>query len=109
METANTQTLLDKPFHPYTLGLKNAFPSLDGPVQDLISIPGNPPDLVHPPSGCRFHPRCPFTTDRCVQEEPPLLEVAADHYSACHYPERAPLFREQVQDPAVWRRERTQP
>ncbi len=80
MEYAETKALLSAPFNPYTLGLKNAFPQLDGPVQQLISIPGTPPDLSAPPPGCRFHPRCAFATERCRAEEPPLLEVAPGHF-----------------------------
>ncbi len=102
MEYAPTRALLDTPFHPYTLGLKNAFPTLSGEVRDLVSIPGAPPDLAQPPSGCRFHPRCPFVTQRCVAEEPSLLEVGPQHFSACHYPERAAEFRVQVTRPEVW-------
>lgn len=104
MEHAATQPLLDKPYHPYTLGLKNAFPTIDGPLQELISIPGTPPDLAHPPQGCSFHERCPFATSRCVDEEPPLLEVEAGHYSACHYPEQAAEFRELAKNAELWKK-----
>jgi oligopeptide/dipeptide ABC transporter ATP-binding protein len=103
MEYAPTRPLLDTPFHPYTLGLKNAFPSLSGEMRDLVSIPGAPPDLAQPPSGCRFHPRCPFATALCVAEEPSLREVRPNHFSACHYPERADEFRAAVTQPGVWR------
>jgi peptide/nickel transport system ATP-binding protein len=106
MEYGATDAVLTHPFHPYTLGLKNAFPTIDGPVHDLISIPGMPPDLAHPPSGCRFHPRCPMATARCQVEEPAVLEVQPGHLSACHYPERAPEFRELLTDMAVWERRR---
>jgi peptide/nickel transport system ATP-binding protein len=103
MEYAPTRPLLETPFHPYTLGLKNAFPTLEGEIRELISIPGTPPDLARPPSGCRFHPRCPFATQRCLTEPPPLLEVAPGHFSACHYPERADEFRVQAARPEAWR------
>jgi len=106
MEYAGTQSLLERPYHPYTLGLKNAFPSIEGPLHDLISIPGTPPDLAQPPSGCRFHPRCPFATSRCEEEEPPLMEVETEHFSACHYPERANEFRVLVRDAELWKKKR---
>ncbi|HEY5879909.1 MAG TPA: ABC transporter ATP-binding protein [Nakamurella sp.] len=74
--------------HPYTRGLLAAVPSLTGPVDaDLPSIPGAPPDLADPPSGCAFHPRCPVTAlvgDRCRTEVPRLLPVGRDHLVACH-------------------------
>jgi oligopeptide/dipeptide ABC transporter ATP-binding protein len=103
MESAPTAALLGTPFHPYTLGLKNAFPNLTGEVRELVSIPGAPPDLSRPPGGCRFHPRCPFATALCAAEVPPLLEVAPGHVSACHYPERAGEFRQAVTRPETWR------
>jgi peptide/nickel transport system ATP-binding protein len=61
-----------EPKHPYTVGLMRSFPSITGPLQPLAGIPGSPPDLAHPPSGCRFHPRCPKKFDRCPGEEPQL-------------------------------------
>lgn len=106
VEYAATGPLLRQPFHPYTLGLKNAFPQLKGPLQELISIPGSPPDLTNPPSGCRFHPRCPFARQQCIDEEPPILEVEPNHYSACHFPELAEAFREQATDGELWRQTR---
>jgi oligopeptide/dipeptide ABC transporter ATP-binding protein len=103
VELAETQALLAAPYHPYTLGLKNAFPSLTGEVRELVSIPGAPPDLAVPPPGCRFHPRCPFATQRCMAENPVLAEVAPGHFSACHYPEKAEEFRRKVVLPETWR------
>jgi len=74
--------------HPYTRGLLAAMPSLIGPVDaDLPSIPGIPPDLADPPSGCAFHPRCPVAAlvgDRCRTEVPRLLPVGQDRLVACH-------------------------
>lgn len=103
VEYAATGPLLKRPYHPYTLGLKNAFPRLRGPIQELISIPGSPPDLVNPPTGCRFHPRCPFARQRCIDEEPALLEVEPGHFSACHFPESAEVFRAQAADGDLWK------
>jgi len=90
------------PYHPYTLGLCNAFPDLADRGRALISIPGTPPDLVSPPDGCRFHARCPFATALCATMEPPLVDVAAGHVVACHYIEQADGFRARAADPATW-------
>lgn len=104
VEYADTGSLLRKPYHPYTMGLKNAFPRLTGPYQELISIPGSPPDLVLTPTGCRFHPRCPFAKQRCVDEVPLALEVEPGHFSACHFPELADEFRIRATDGELWKR-----
>ncbi|MBN1249043.1 MAG: ABC transporter ATP-binding protein [Anaerolineae bacterium] len=73
-----------RPAHPYTLGLIRAVPTVTGNFEDLVSIPGAPPDLIDPPPGCKFHPRCPYATERCRQEEPKLEPVAdGDHMVAC--------------------------
>ncbi len=69
--------------HAYTFGLLEAVPTLSSGAQDLISIPGSPPDLIEPPSGCKFHPRCPLATPRCAREVPPLVEEAPGHKVAC--------------------------
>ena len=90
------------PYHPYTLGLCNAFPDMADRGRALISIPGTPPDLVSPPDGCRFHARCPFATALCATMEPPLVEVAAGHVVACHYIEQADGFRARAADPSTW-------
>ncbi len=96
--------VFQRPFHPYTLGLCNAFPDLDDRGRDLISIPGAPPSLLDPPKGCRFAARCPFATELCREQEPPLVDVAADQVAACHYVERAEEFRALAADPETWRR-----
>jgi peptide/nickel transport system ATP-binding protein len=74
-ELGRTQQLFDRPLHPYTHGLLEAFPSIHGPKERLLGIPGAPPDLLRPPTGCRFAPRCPHATDRCRVERPPLYHV----------------------------------
>lgn len=91
------------PFHPYTLGLCNAFPNLADRNRELISIPGAPPSLFDPPAGCRFRQRCPFATARCAEQAPPLIEVAPGHVVACHHVDRAESFRARARDPATWR------
>jgi len=72
------------PLHPYTQRLINAFPSIIGPKKELATISGFPPDLLSPPPGCRFHPRCPYAKDKCRKKEPPLVEIDKDRYVACY-------------------------
>ncbi|MGC9399968.1 MAG: ABC transporter ATP-binding protein [Anaerolineae bacterium] len=76
--------------HPYTLGLIQAVPTVTGDFEELSSIPGAPPDLINPPEGCKFHPRCPYATDRCRAEEPERVPVHGnpEHTVACFYWER---------------------
>jgi peptide/nickel transport system permease protein len=74
-ELGRTRRLFDKPLHPYTQGLLEAFPSIHGAKEHLLGIPGSPPDLLRPPAGCRFAPRCPHAFERCHAERPRLLEV----------------------------------
>lgn len=69
--------------HPYTRGLLGATPRLREKVAKLDFIPGTPPNLLHPPAGCRFHLRCPVVMERCSVEEPPLKEIEAEHKIAC--------------------------
>jgi peptide/nickel transport system ATP-binding protein len=71
-EAASTDAIFTRPLHPYTQGLMNAFPSVTGPRRELVGIPGHPPDLARPPSGCRFHPRCPKVMPVCLSHEPEL-------------------------------------
>jgi peptide/nickel transport system ATP-binding protein len=91
VETAPAETLYRAPQHPYTVGLMRSFPPLTGPRRELTGIPGAPPDLARPPSGCRFHPRCPLCLPgeparyrRQVNEAPVLRAVAPGHEVACH-------------------------
>ena len=76
--------IYEKPLHPYTKGLLGAFPNIRAKKTRLSGIPGSPPNLANPPSGCRFHPRCPYAFDRCKVEEPQLKEIEPGHYVACH-------------------------
>ncbi len=71
--------------HPYTLGLLHAFADIRKPKEDLVSIPGSPPDLLAPPSGCRFRTRCAYAQDLCATREPSLEEALPGHFVACHY------------------------
>jgi peptide/nickel transport system ATP-binding protein len=104
MERGPVREVFGEPVHPYTMGLRNAFPTLEGALRELVSIPGAPPDLLAPPPGCRFAERCPFATDRCRAEAPPLAEVAAGRWAACHYPDQAEPFRLEASREATWRR-----
>ena len=74
-ELGATKTIFDRPLHPYTQGLLEAFPSIRGPRVPLKGIPGNPPDLSHVPSGCRFRPRCPYAIDKCAEVAPDLYPL----------------------------------
>ena len=77
---------MKKPRHPYTMGLMSAFPSIVGPKTELVMLPGEPPDLLDPPPGCRFHPRCPYATEICSQEVPEFKDHDGGHYAACWHP-----------------------
>ncbi len=85
MEYGDISAVFKTPGHPYTIGLLGSFPSIKGEKKKLKSIPGSPPDLVNPPKGCRFHPRCKLAKAICMEEEPPLIELAPGHYAACHF------------------------
>jgi peptide/nickel transport system ATP-binding protein len=83
VEVAPTTEILREPRHPYTLGLLSCVPRVEQRSEELRPIPGSIPDLVHPPVGCRFHPRCSFATEECRRSPIPLLPVGRDHWSAC--------------------------
>jgi peptide/nickel transport system ATP-binding protein len=84
VEVASAISLFKKPLHPYTQMLLKAIPNILSPVEHLESIPGSVPEMVNPPSGCRFHPRCPFAMSVCRGERPKLLEVEEGHEVACY-------------------------
>jgi peptide/nickel transport system ATP-binding protein len=77
------------PLHPYTQGLLEAFPSILAPRTRMISIPGAPPDLLNPPTACRFHPRCKYAMEICRKVDPLSLPVEKGHYVACHLVQKA--------------------
>lgn len=82
-EHAETRSIFLSPKHPYTEALLKALPRLDM-RRTLISVPGNIPNLINPPSGCRFHPRCPYAVDICKEKVPPVEEAENGHLVACH-------------------------
>ena len=84
LEVADVDDLFYDPRHPYTIGLLNAIPSMIGDIFKKKPIPGSPPSLLHPPPGCRFHPRCPHATEICEKEEPELRDVGGGRLVACH-------------------------
>lgn len=85
VEEAPTEELFEKPMHPYTKGLLRAVVNPIQPQERLEPVPGTIPNLINPPPGCRFHPRCPYVIKgKCEREEPPLVEVKRGHYVACH-------------------------
>jgi peptide/nickel transport system ATP-binding protein len=84
VEQALARELFENPFHPYTLGLMNSFPSISGIKHKLTGIPGSPPDLVEPPTGCRFHPRCPKAMPVCKEIAPVIKRISSEHVVACH-------------------------
>lgn len=84
VEEADTRTILSNPRHPYTQYLINSLPSLDE-REERVSIPGRPPALDNPPSGCRFHSRCPVAVDKCRTIEPEIIQIdESGHRAACH-------------------------
>jgi peptide/nickel transport system ATP-binding protein len=88
-EAAPTEAIFARPLHPYTRGLISAFPSVRGPRRELVGIAGSPPDLARPPSGCRFHPRCPDVMPHCLTVEPELYPVEDAEVRCLLYTERA--------------------
>ena len=84
VEQAPASELFNHPQHPYTQGLMACFPSIRAAKSRLEGVPGSPPDMVAPPSGCRFHPRCPYAEPRYQESVPELLPVGPDHLVACH-------------------------
>ncbi|HEY3504537.1 MAG TPA: ABC transporter ATP-binding protein [Actinocatenispora sp.] len=83
VEHGAARAVHDQPRHPYTLGLLRSFPKLRGPREELLGIPGTPPDLRDLPPGCPFHPRCRFAVDACSSEAPVLTEVQGGQWAAC--------------------------
>jgi peptide/nickel transport system ATP-binding protein len=83
-ESGDIIAIHKKPLHPYTQDLISAFPDIHAEKRRMTSIPGIPPDLLQPPPGCRFHPRCKYAMDICRKEVPKFIEAGKNHYVACH-------------------------
>jgi len=84
VEYAKAEELFKDPRHPYTQGLLGAIPSLEKRDQKLRVIRGMVPNLIYPPSGCRFHPRCDNRLEICDKVTPPMTEIVDNYYVACH-------------------------
>jgi peptide/nickel transport system ATP-binding protein len=84
VEIGSVSSVYGDPQHPYTKRLLESLPVIGGERGLAEPIPGGPPDPGNPPEGCRFHPRCPYATERCLTD-PPLREIASEHSSACHF------------------------
>lgn len=84
VERAPARHLFDAPMHPYTVGLMNSFPSISGEKKKLIGIPGAPPDLISPPSGCKFHPRCGRAMPICSKIAPVEVQISPSRRVSCH-------------------------
>jgi peptide/nickel transport system ATP-binding protein len=102
VEQCDAEPFFRSPYHPYSLGLQQAFPNLVQPRDTLISIEGYPPDLRQPPKACRFAPRCPFAEARCHEIDPVLETVASNHRAACLRSDEMAVLRQQAIDPQRW-------
>lgn len=102
VETGPMAATLTAPAHPYTMGLRNAFPDLASAGGELTPIEGAPPDLANPPPGCRFAARCPFVEARCRTEVPDLIAYQDDHLAACHRIAEAQALRARATVSETW-------
>ncbi len=94
MEQSDWRTLYAEPYHPYTQALLSAVPIPNPDIQksrERIILAGDPPSPIDPPTGCRFHTRCPIATAECSQKKPPMEEVAPGHFCACWHAEPFPI------------------
>jgi peptide/nickel transport system ATP-binding protein len=83
VELGDIYSMFKESLHPYTQGLIGAFPNIKEEKRKMYSIPGSPPNLLNPPTGCRFHPRCKYAMDICRKEEPQFKEASKGHHVAC--------------------------
>ena len=102
MEQAKSLDLFESPCHPYTLGLKNAFPSINNLDQELISIPGSPPSLLGLQVGCPFEARCPFSSERCKNDIPEVVVKEKFHEVSCFRHMDAPELRKNATKLSTW-------
>lgn len=101
VEAGPVADVLSRPAHPYTMGLYNAFPELSGEDRELSPIEGAPPDLLDPPQGCRFRPRCPFAQAPCA-EAAPERTIGPGHRALCHRADEAEALRHEARRAATW-------
>ncbi len=84
VEIGDVYNIFDNPLHPYTKGLLHSVPNIKlDEENELFQMPGEPPNLTHPPSGCRFHPRCPRAMEICSKLEPDLIEIGRGRHVKC--------------------------
>ncbi|ELY92705.1 peptide ABC transporter ATPase [Natrialba hulunbeirensis JCM 10989] len=103
VELADAETIITNPRHPYTLGLRNAFPDISDDDQELISIPGTPPELVDPGEGCRFAPRCPFAEEECWEVTPQPESYGDGHQVECHRADEIEHLQAEAGKKETWR------
>ena len=84
VEIGSVEQIFKNPLHPYTKGLLKAVPNPMTKIERLEAIPGTVPNLITPPGGCRFHPRCPYVMEVCKKKVPELVEIEDGHFVACH-------------------------
>ena len=102
VEQCGAEPFFSAPFHPYSLGLQQAFPNLVRPKDILVSIEGYPPDLHNPPQACRFAERCPFVQDQCQEIAPLLTDIGNNHKTACLRAAEMVTLRVEAEDPLLW-------
>ena len=102
VESGPMAATLTAPAHPYTMGLRNAFPDLAGAAGVLTPIEGAPPSLADPPPGCRFAARCPFVQARCTTASPEPVVYESDHLAACHRLDEAETLRARAMASETW-------
>ena len=84
-ELGPTREIIGNSYHPYTRALLNATPNIETPIEEMQPIEGQSPDPVNVPAGCSYHQRCPLATDRCVENDPSLVEATGNHQVKCFY------------------------
>lgn len=103
MEQGSVDNVLINPTNPYTMGLKNSFPTVDDTENEPVSIPGSPPNLTDEPSSCVFTERCPFATEDCRESHPEFVDLPnRNQRSACHHVQKAAQMRHDAGDPETW-------